>query len=199
MTTAARVDLTIVRGTTFRNVQRIGVSPWIYKPISAIANNAPVRITAAAHEMPDGWWFAVVAAKGLVDLNAECNPPQAKDLYQGTVIDADTIDINSKNGMVFGTHTANTGVIQYLTPLDLAGGSAELVVKDQPGGVELERWSSTDGDIDLDNTEKTITTTVSDGDTDAVEWDSGHYYLNFTDSDGVVHEVMWGKITAIDE
>ena len=56
-------DLVIKQGKTFSKVLRWEAPPIIYKPITAITNAAPVRITSANHGIIDGWRVAIVSVK----------------------------------------------------------------------------------------------------------------------------------------
>ena len=76
---AVSKDLTIQQGKTFTLVLRWETEPIVYKAITAIAQTAPVRITAAGHGLVDGWRAAVVSVKGMAEINAENTPPRGDD------------------------------------------------------------------------------------------------------------------------
>ena len=129
---AAQQDLIITRGKTFTLVIRWGTEPIVYKAITAIQQSAPVRITAVGHGLVDGWPVAVTNAKGMTEINAEANNVRDSDFHPATVIDADTIEINDINASGFKPY-ASGGIIQFNTPVDLAGYKARDTIKKKVG------------------------------------------------------------------
>ena len=129
---AAQQDLIITRGKTFTLVIRWGTEPIVYKAITAIQQSAPVRITAVGHGLVDGWSVAVTNAKGMAEINAEANNVRNSDFHPATVIDADTIEINDINASGFKPY-ASGGIIQFNTPVDLAGYKARDTIKKKVG------------------------------------------------------------------
>ena len=88
--TPARLDLAIIQGATLRTVLRIMQPRMVYRPITAIAPSAPVRLTVD-HGLPGGWPVWVRGVRGLQALNAE--PPTQRP-HRAEVIDASTLEIN---------------------------------------------------------------------------------------------------------
>ena len=113
------IDLDITRGETFKLVVQWETDPTIYKPITAISNTAPVRLTVTGHGMVEGRKAAVTNAIGLTELNATPNRIRERDRHAVTVIDADTIEFNDVDATGFGTY-ASGGILQYQTPGDLS-------------------------------------------------------------------------------
>jgi hypothetical protein len=150
--------------------------PYVYKPITSVANTAPVRLTVPSHGLPDGWRFAVSAVQGATGLNAKKSPPDAKEYYEATVVDANTVDINNVNGMLLGAYKSG-GVIQYLTPVDMTGMSARMQIKDKVGGTELLVLTSDAGDITINPSTYTITIRIPPTVTDDITWTTGVYDL----------------------
>ena len=56
---ASTKDLTIQQGRTFSLALRWESPPVVYRPITAIAQTAPARLTVPAHGVPDGWRVAI--------------------------------------------------------------------------------------------------------------------------------------------
>jgi len=129
---AAQQDLIITRGKTFTLVIRWGTDPIIYKPITAIQQTAPVRMTVTGHGVVDGWPAAVSNVKGMTEINAEANAVRDSDFHPVTVIDTNTIEINDINAAGFKAYTSG-GVIQFNSPVDLTGYKARDTIKKKVG------------------------------------------------------------------
>jgi hypothetical protein len=170
------LNLTIQQGKTYSTTLRWASEPYVYKPITSVANTAPVRLTVPTHGLPDGWRFAVSAVQGATGLNAKKSPPDAKEYYEATIVDADTVDINNVNGMLLGAYKSG-GVIQYLTPVDMTGMSARMQIKDKVGGTSLLTITSDAGDITINPSTYTITIRIPPTVTEALTWTTGSYDL----------------------
>lgn len=126
-------DLVITQGSTFQHDVRWEAPPFNYSPISAITQAAPVVITATAHGVLDGWQVAIVAVKGMTQINAS-NPPKSTEYVRATVVDANTIKLNTVNSAAYKPYTSG-GYVQYLSPVDLTGFTGRMEIKNKIGGV----------------------------------------------------------------
>lgn len=189
--TATVKNLAFTQGSTFSLVLRWETEPIVYRPITAISQSAPVRITAPAHGLVDGWRAAVVGGKGMDELRATPNDVKDRDYHQAKVIDADTIEFNDVNAAGFKAY-ASGAHLQYNTPVDLAGYVARLVVKDKVGGVVLFQMVTTNGRVLLDLITHTITLTATAEDLSAQTWTKGVYELELESPGGVVTKLMRG-------
>lgn len=190
-------DYEIVRGKTFSDPLRWESAPIIYKAITGITKTAPVRINAPGHGLVDGWRATVVSVKGMTQINALSNPPKASDYQKATVIDADFIEFNKVNAADFKDYQSG-GYLQYNTPVDLAGYTARLVVKDKVGGSVLATLTTENGGILIDNATKTITITFSAAETAAFTWKKGVYELEMVKG-AVVTGLVVGTIKVSEE
>jgi len=146
-----KLNLVIRKGATVRIPIRIESGEWDYAQITTIENTAPVRITAPSHGIPDGWRAAVMNAKGLVDLNAENNPPKDAELRKITRIDGNTVEINDINAAGFKAHVENTGQLAFRKPLILSSYvSARMDVKDKIDGTVIATFKTQDGTLEID-------------------------------------------------
>ena len=187
-------DLCIYRGSTFSLVLRWEASPWVYRPITAITQSAPMTITCPAHGLVAGWRAAIASVLGMVEANAENSPPKAKDFHQIQVVDVNTVQFNDVNSSQFTAYQSG-GVLQYLTPVPLTGYSAAMAIKDKvDGNVLLLLDSTTNNRIVLDPTGLTVTLTVAAADTAAISWANGVYDLELTSPGGVVTTLIQGKV-----
>ena len=177
--TCGTKDLSLVAGTSFSLVLRWESAPILRKAITAIsvATGAP-RITIAGHGIPDGWRVAVTGAKGMTELNAE-DPARLRDLdyHQATVLDANTIELNEVNGADFKAWTSG-GIVQWNTPVSLAGFAGIVRVEDRHGGTVWASNLVADDPLDIlelliDDTLKTITPVFPEIATTALAGKSG--------------------------
>lgn len=198
--TVKNLDLLVRRGASYQLPILWESSRLIYRPISAIQNTAPVRITAAGHGVPEGWLVAVANARGLTDLNVANNPPRDTEFRQATVIDADTIEINPVNAAGFKAHVAMTGQLVYYAPvLPVAGLRVRMQVKNKVGGTELFQRTTEDGGVILDASTKRIILDFQAADFVGAAWKSGVYDLEVEDANGVVTPIIAGAFTLTDE
>ena len=191
-------NLTILQGKTFEAVVKWETEPIVYKAITGITQAAPVRITCVGHGVPNGWRVAVVSAKGMTQINAENSPPRSSEYVPATVIDSDTLDLNSVNSSLFKPYTSG-GYVQYYTPKDLTGYTARMTIKDEVGGTALLSLTTANSRIALDNTAKTITLTVDAADTETIDWTAGVYDLELVGSDGSVTALLYGTVSVSEE
>lgn len=142
--------LTIRRGETVNLPIRIESDVLGYASITAIAKSAPVRITAAAHGLPDGWRAAVVNVKGMTELNAANQPPKDAELRRVTVVDPDTVEFNVVNAAGFKAYVSG-GQLVFYKPLDMSlYSSARAQLKTKVGGEVLLTLSTADGTLEID-------------------------------------------------
>lgn len=190
--------LSIIKGKTFARVLRWEAPPIVYKAITGITQTAPAVVTCTGHGLPNGWRAAIVCVKGMTQINASSEPPKEKDYRPVRVIDANTLEFNTINAACFKPYTSG-GYVQYNTPVDLAGYTARMSVKDKVGGTQLFRLDTTNGRITLDNVNKTITLAITATDTAALTFKKGVYDLELISAGGVVALLLSGDITVIDE
>lgn len=169
--------------------------PFVYKAISGITRAAPAVITASAHGLPDGWRTAVVSAEGMKEINAKSMPPASDEFKKATVLTSSTVELNEVNSAEFRAYTSG-GYLMYYTPVDLDGYTARLQVRatEQATGAPLLSLTSSAG-ITLDNTNKTITITISAADTADLDFATGVYELEMEDGSGVVDQLLKGTVT----
>lgn len=184
----------VTAGVTFQKVLRWEVAPIVYKPITGATKTAPVSITAVDHGIPDGWRVAVVGVRGMTALNASETPPKCRDYKQATVIDDDTIELNSVNAEHFGAYTSG-GVLQYNTPMDMTGYTPQLIVSvSRTNSTELEDISNL---VTVDAAAHTITFEFPAD----KEWDyaKGFYTFDMVSSGGRVYRLLEGSFSVSED
>lgn len=191
-------NLIIRQGKTFTRTLRWGATPYLYKAITGITKAAPAVITSAGHAIPDGWRAAIVSAKGMTQINALNSPPRSSEYHKITAIDTNSVSANDINSAGY-TAYASGGYLQMLTPVDLAGYTARMSVKDAEGGTEFLRLDTSNSRITLDNTAKTITLLADATVTAAITDLYGVYDLELVSATGVVTVLLSGAVTVIPE
>jgi hypothetical protein len=99
-----KLNLTIEQGKTFQRLLRWETTPLVYKAVSAITQAAPARVTATAHGVPPGWNVALTGVRGMTEINASQIPPKDADMHQATVIDANTLELNTVSAADFSAY-----------------------------------------------------------------------------------------------
>lgn len=149
-----KLNLTIRRGATNVIPIRVEAPEWAYATISAVAQTAPLRITADAVP-PDNWRAAIMNVRSVGDFAAANNPPKDAELLPVTVIDSETVEFNAINGAGFKAHTGG-GQLAWKVPLDLAPyNGVRMDVKAKVGGEALLSFSLDNG-LRLDNSTRAV-------------------------------------------
>ena len=197
---AENKDIVIQQGRTFKLTLRWEIPPIIYKAITAMTQSAPLRITVPGHGVPDGWRVAVSGVKGMTELNVASDSPREREYHQATVIDPNTVELNSVNASSFKQYIGG-GYLQYNTPAPLDGFAARMSIKDKVGGTELLLLTTENSRIVLDLAKRTITLIISSVDTTTIAWKSGVYDLELVSGDtpAVVTALLTGKVSVTKE
>ena len=193
--------LTIQKGATFSRVLRWESLPFIYTPITAITKAAPAVITAAGHTLVTGWRAAVVSPGGMRQIAAKNTPPRASDFRKVTFVSSSQINFNDVDSTNFTAFTSG-GALCYYTPVSLASFTARMMIRDTADATTtLESLTSAAGDIVLDDTNHTITVTISATDTATYDFTTGVYDLELVSGDvvPVVTRLLSGNVSVLDE
>lgn len=184
-------DFCVPAGETFHPTLRWGSGVYAAKAITAITKATPAVVTAVAHDLPNGWPCACVGVQGMTQINDPRYPPT--DWKFGTVIDANTVQLNEVSSADYSTYTSG-GALVYDTPTPLAGVTVTMTIYSDPDHeTVLETLTSAvPAEIDVDLTLMTITPLLQ---TAALTWDTGYYLVLATDSGGVITELLRGVIT----
>lgn len=196
---AKKQDIIIEQGRTFRLVVRWENEKIIYKAITAVAQAAPVSITATGHNIPDGWNVAVTSVRGMTQLNTINAPPKERDYVPATVTGTDTIELNSVNAASYSAYTSG-GYVQYYEPHDLATASPRMKIKDKVGGTTLltSEGLTTTITLSVDNSAKTITVVIDADVTEALTWTKGVFDLEVEEGT-VVYALLTGAVSVTKE
>ena len=197
-----KLNLTIRQGETFQRIVRWEKPPFVYKAITDITQAAPVQVTCPAHGLKTGWRAAVVSVDGMDEINAPHTPPRDNEFHQVTVMDDDTVTINDINSSDYSMYKSD-GYLQFYTPVDLTGYTAEMEIKDRVGGTVLMTLSSgsPDNRIVVDDVNNTISLTIAAEDTasDVLAWTKGVWDLEMTSPTGQVTTLFSGNVSVVKE
>lgn len=170
-------DIQIIKGSTYRDTLRWATDECRFVAATLVPG-APVRFTALAHGIPDGW--PLVYVEGARDIDA--NKPQGV-----RVVDVDTLELPCMNGVKF---KAGDVVLRVRAPVELAGYQARMQIRDKVNGVVLLEMTSAapagQPRIVVDDTTKTIVREIPASVTEALEWKRGVFDLEMFSGDYVV-------------
>jgi hypothetical protein len=108
-------------------------------------------------------------------------------------VSATAVTFNSINSLAFTTYTGG-GVLEYNQPVDLAGYTARMQIREKvTSETVLENLTTSNGKILINNTSKTISMILSAASTEAYTWKSGVYSLEM-EKDGVVVPFIYGSV-----
>lgn len=189
-------DIVIKQGKTFSMVFRYAAEPVVFKAISAASNTAPLELTVPSHGLVNGWPAAIISMKGMTEPNAQYDPPRASEYLPATVVDVNTLRFPDINAADFGLYSSG-GYVRYFTPVDLAGCTARMKIKNKAGGTEYSSLVSPTN-ITIDNVLKTITVTIAATATALFDFRTGVYDLEL-DNGGVVTEIASGNVELVKE
>lgn len=181
----AKHDLHIVQGSTLRDTLRLMQPRYEYRPITALGGS-PLRLTVD-HGLPGNWLAWVEGVSNMQGVNRS---PRERP-HRVTVIDADTLEINALSA--FGL-TPSGGQLIYKPPVDLAGATARMQIREQVGGAVLLELTTENGGLAI-TAPGTITRTLSATQTAALAWTDAVYDLEVQYPDGTVQRYLQGAVT----
>lgn len=191
-------EILIQKGKTFNLIARWSTTPIIRKPITAISliTGAP-RLTVTGHGMPDGNDCAITQVLGMRQINAENSPPSEGDYHEGTVIDANTIELNGVDASGFLPYTGG-GFLQFYTPVSLVGQTPRMTIKDKIGGTILASTDPADAPKNIititpDVANKKMLISIPAAATAALTWKKGVTDLEMVSGTGEVVKLKMCK------
>lgn len=187
--TAPVIDLSIERGKTFEYAFLYAEDDLIYRPITAIASTAPLRLTVPSHGLPDGWVVDIAGVRAPLELNTGEDGPRFV-----RVVDANTLELNALDATLWRAF-GGTGNVVANKPSDLTGWSARAAVRDRVGGTLLYSWHSdplqaADGAITVDTARSCFVLVIAATVTAALPWSKGVWEMEAIAPDGKVYPVV---------
>lgn len=88
-----KLALSIRKGSAYMTPLRVETGNLSFAAITGMSKSAPLRVIAPAHNIPDGWYAAIVDAGGMTEFNAtDSNSIQDREFRRTIRVDADTVD-----------------------------------------------------------------------------------------------------------
>jgi len=181
----ACLDLPVTKGATLRKPLLLMQPTYTYRPIEAIQQTAPLRLTVPAHGLP-GDWPTWVEGSSWSALNRD---KQREDPRVAKRVDADTVEYNEINGL---GQRAQGGVLVYQLPVDLTGCTAVLLIIPVAGQpIEL---TTENGGLEITGLGR-IMMEMTPAQTAGEALDGARFSFDITFSDGSVLRWWQGKVT----
>jgi hypothetical protein len=166
----------IVKGSTYLDRLRWATETFVFVQ-ATIVPGAPLLLDAPGHEVPDDWRVKIEGAR-------EIDPGE---WFQVRRVGAEILEVNRVNATHFKPHPVT---LRYHTPVDLAGYSARMQIRESEGGrVLLELTSEApEGQprIVIDNAGKTIAREIPAAITATLRGSRGVYDMEMVSGDYVV-------------
>lgn len=204
------VNIEAVAGDTVTHVVRWADGDSIVKKaISGVSLAGVCVVTAVGHGMPNGWPFTIQSVRGTVEINNEIletnsngapivfgKGANGKLSYEASNVAADSVSLADVNSLDFGAYQSG-GVLIYLAPKSLAGATARMQVKVNESDTDALVTLTEASGIAIDNTNKTITFTLSPAHT-GTDIGDGDFYFDLEITIGtIVTTIIKGKLTLI--
>lgn len=198
---AVQQDLCIIKGKTFEAVFGWAQGRFVWKPISAIINTAPVQITVVAHDIHDGWpyWISDLkkpACLNNVEIGCQGDGDVLGTPYLAEVVDADTLSVNEVNGMRLEAYSGGGGVIRYYEREDITGFSATLQFRRSlTDDVALYEASTSglDPEITVDTDQSVFRLRLRPEDFETAAYTDGVYEVEIESPSGDKYRLAYGN------
>jgi len=204
--TPGRVNLRIYQGSTFSQMFRWESKSITYATIQMIQKSAPCVITLYPGQPvpPPSWRVRVTGAQGMKDINLD-TLPDAYYIVTNTFLTGSglyaawEVTINEINSLNYGTYTSN-GALSWFEPIPLAGYTAVMQIRKSISDTAYEvELTSAGGEIILDDVDKHIQILIPKSITTSMNFLTGVYSLELTDSSGKTITFIQGNVTLIKE
>ena len=193
MAAPAKINFKMYQGSTFNESLRWESGKKVYKTITNITQAAPCVVTSTSHGVPDQWRVKITNVGGMKDINSSENYNVA------TLIDTDTIELNSINAIGFAAYTSG-GVIEYNEPVDITGYIARMQIREKIDSVDfIDEYTTLANTLVIDEVANTISIIVPAITTTAYTFSQVVYSLELESPAGVVTPFANGQITLIKE
>ena len=193
MSAPVKVNFKIYQGSTFSEVLRWESGTKVYKQIASITKTAPIEIsTVVAHEIPEGWRVKITNVGGMKEINSEDTYRVATGVLPGS------FQINDVNALGFTTYTSG-GVVEYNQPVDLAGYTARMQLREKINSAEvLLELTTANNRVIINNVDKTITLNIDAATTAALNFSTCVYSLELVKGSEVI-SLASGNISLLQE
>lgn len=189
----SRLDLTLRAGDSFRYLLRLQTERWIYRPIEAVSQTAPLRLSVPGHGLSPGWPVALSGIPGLPPRAQPMDPPLDGECWPAEVLSADLLEINPLNASDWPAYGGG-GVLQYREPYVLSGCRAQMWLRPQPQAPAVLELSSANGRIGVDALNQWLRLQLDPASTARLTAPHYVYGLALLTADGEVCTVAQGRV-----
>jgi hypothetical protein len=187
MTAPVKVNLKIYQGSTFSETLRKETSTKVYKPITAIYQQAPMVVVATAHGVPAGWRVKLTNIVGMKEANTT-------DYIVATETDSDTLTFNSINAIGYSAYISG-GIVEYNQPSDLSGVTARMQIREKvTSTTPIIELTTENGLITINDTFKTITISIPATTTETFVFKNAVYSMELI-SGSIVTPFIYGSVS----
>lgn len=179
MTAPSKLNFKIYQGSTFAETLRWESDIKVYVPIVSISRTAPMVVTATAHAAPQNWRVKITNALGMKEANTA-------EYITATSVTVDTLTFNAINALGYTTYISS-GVLEYNQPINLAGYTARMQIREKLASTEVIKELTTENSgISIDPVNYTITINISAADTALFNFKSAVYSLELVKASVVI-------------
>jgi hypothetical protein len=191
----AKLNYKVYQGSTFQEIYRWESQTKVYAPIQSISKAAPCVITTTTNSnIPQGWRFRVTGVQGMKEINTTGDA-----FYVATEISGSQVTVNEINSAAYTAYTSG-GILEYNQPVDLAIYSARMQIRENIDSTTvIHEATSTNNQIVLNNTNKTITITIPAGVTQNFTFQSAVYSVELFETGGRVIPFLVGNLLLVRE
>ena len=192
MTAPVKLNFKLYQGSTFREALRWESATKVYVPITQITKTAPMVVTAPAHGAPAQWRVKITGATGMKEANTA-------DYITSSATDTNTLTFNQINAINYNTYVSG-GVLEYNQPVDLTGYTARMQIREKlDSSVVIAELTTENSGIALNNTNKTISLTVTAAATALFTFNTAVYSLELVSAGNEVTPLVNGVLTLVKE
>jgi hypothetical protein len=191
----AKINYKVYQGATFQETYRWETQTKVYVPITAISRAAPCVITTQTNSnIPVGWRFRVAGAGGMKEINSSDD-----NYYLATGVATTQITINQVNSSNYTAYTTG-GVVEYNQWVDTTNYSARMQIRETvDSDTVIYTATSQAGQIQFDQTYKTIQLTIPASATELFEFETAVYSMELFTQAGVVVPFLQGNLVLVKE
>lgn len=180
-----KLSIEVRKGATVVIPLRLESGTLVFKQITAMSQSAPLEVTVPSHGLPPVWRVGFQNTPW-DDLNSPWDDLSSSAMRLVSAKDGSTIVVDGLNSSGFTPYTSG-GQIVYYSPIDLSiYASARMDVKTRPGGALLASYSTADGQLYLDNTNKAVVLRLIPTDTEGVRSGKWSFDIEMVANDGSV-------------
>lgn len=192
MTTPSKVNFKMYQGSLFSETIRWESATKIYVPISGITKAAPMIVTTvSAHNIPTGWRTKFSNIGGMKELNTD-------DYHIVTNKTSDTLEYNLINSLNYTAYTSG-GVVEYNQPVDLAGYTARMQLRQKVTSTTvIDEYTTENSRIVINTNNKTIGIVIPASITETYSFKNAVYSLEMVNGSTIV-PIIYGTISLIKE